>query len=76
VSCWRHLILVMRVHLPALDHDFMGPASVLYAIRIHGHLGVAVLSAFPAMVPQHNGPDTVLTSLLYRSALHGILAEA
>jgi hypothetical protein len=65
----------MRVHLPALDHDFMSPAPVLYAIRIHGHLGATVLSAFPATVPQHHGADTVLTSLLDRSALHGVLAE-
>jgi len=70
-----HLILVMRVHLPAPDHGFMDPAPVLYAIRIHGHLGATVLSAFPALVPQHHGADTVLTGLLDRSALYGVLAE-
>jgi len=26
-------------------------------------------------VPQHHGADTVLTGLLDRSALHGVLAE-
>jgi hypothetical protein len=26
------------------------------------------------MAPQHHGADTVLTSLLDRSALHGVLA--
>ena len=70
-----HLILVMRVHLPVLDHRFMDPAPVRYAIRIHGHLGATVLSAFPALVPQHHGADTVLTGLLDRSALYGVLAE-
>jgi hypothetical protein len=53
----------------------MDPAPVLYAIRIHGHLGATVLSAFPAMLSQHHGADTVLTGLLDRSALYGVLAE-
>jgi hypothetical protein len=53
----------------------MGPAFVLYAIRIHGHLGATVLSAFPALEPQHHGADTVLIGLLDRSALYGVLAE-
>jgi hypothetical protein len=65
----------MRVHLPALDDGVMDPAPVLYAIRIHGHLGATVLSAFPALAPQHHGADTVLTGLLDRSALYGVLAE-
>ena len=53
----------------------MDPAPVRYAIRIHGHLGAAVLSAFPALVAQHLGADTVLIGLLDRSALFGVLAE-
>jgi hypothetical protein len=53
----------------------MDPAPVLYVIRIHGHLGATVLFAFPAMVPQRHGADTVLTGLLDRSALYGVLAE-
>jgi hypothetical protein len=65
----------MRVHLPALDHDGMDPAPALYMIRIHGHLGATVLSAFPALAPQHHGAHTVLTGLLDRSALYGVLAE-
>ena len=32
-------------------------------------------SAFPALVPQRHGADTVLTGLLDRSALYGVLAE-
>jgi len=65
----------MPVHLPAFDHDGMDPTPARYAIRIHGHLGATVLSAFPALVPQRQGADTVLTGLLDRSALYGVLAE-
>jgi hypothetical protein len=65
----------MRPHLPAFDHAVMDPTPTLYAIRIHGHLGATVLSAFPALTPQRQGADTVLTGLLDRSALYGVLAE-
>lgn len=65
----------MRVHLPAFDHDGMDPTPARYRIRIHGHLGATALSAFPAMVSQQHGADTVLTGLLDRSALYGVLAE-
>jgi hypothetical protein len=51
------------------------PAPALYSIRIHGHLGAMVLSAFPAPVPRRHRADTVLTGLLDRSALHDVLAE-
>jgi hypothetical protein len=53
----------------------MDPAPVLYLIRINGHLGPMILSAFPAMTPQRVGGSTVLTGLLDRSALYGVLAE-
>jgi hypothetical protein len=53
----------------------MDPASAWYTIRIHGHLGATVLSAFPALVPRHHGADTVLTGVLDRPALYGVLAE-
>jgi len=65
----------MRDHLPAHDHGGMDPAPTLYVIRINGHLGATVLSAFPAMAPHHHGAHTVLTGLLDRSALYGVLAE-
>jgi hypothetical protein len=65
----------MRVHLPAPDHRFMDPAPALYMIRIHGHLGTTVLSAFPGMAPRRHGAHTVLTGLLDQSALYGVLAE-
>jgi hypothetical protein len=53
----------------------MDPVPAWYAIQIRGHLGATLLSAFPALVPQPRGTDTVLTGLLDRSALYGVLAE-
>ena len=53
----------------------MDPAPVPYTIRINGHLGATLLTAFPAMTPQWDGADTMLTGLLDRSALYGVLAE-
>jgi hypothetical protein len=70
-----HRIPVMRFHPPARDDDVMDPAPALYMIRINGHLGATLLSAFPAMVPRQHGAHTVLTGLLDHSALHGVLAE-
>ncbi len=53
----------------------MDPAPAPYMIRINGHLGATRLTAFPAMAPQQRGAHTVLTGLLDRSALYGVLAE-
>jgi hypothetical protein len=53
----------------------MDPGPVLYTIRIDGHLGATLLSAFPALAARHHGRHTVLTGLLDRSALYGVLAE-
>ena len=63
----------MPAHLASLNDGRMDPA--LYAIRINGHLGATLLSAFPAMAPERQGPFTVLTGVLDQSALHGVLAE-
>jgi hypothetical protein len=54
----------------------MDPSLTVYAIRLHGHLGDAMLLAFPALVPRQEGADTVLTGPLDRSGLYGVLAEA
>jgi hypothetical protein len=53
----------------------MDPAPCPYVIRINGHLGATMLSAFPALAPHHHGAHTVLTGLLDQSALYGVLAE-
>ena len=65
----------MRDHLLARDDDGMDPAPALYRIRIKGHLGATVLSAFPVLAPRHHGANTVLTGVLDQSALYGVLAE-
>jgi hypothetical protein len=70
----HHRIPVTRGHLSARDHSFVNPVPTLYTIRIKGHLGATVLSAFPAMEPQRHGAQTVLTGLLDHSALYGVLA--
>ncbi|WP_405164584.1 helix-turn-helix domain-containing protein [Nocardia sp. NBC_01499] len=54
----------------------MGDDPNLITLRISGHLGPLALAAFPAMVADQQGPDTILTGLLPdRSAFFGILAE-
>ena len=53
----------------------MDPASARYLIRVNGHLGAVLLSAFPAMTSQLLGRETVLTGVLDRSGLHGVLFE-
>jgi hypothetical protein len=68
-------IKAIRAHLAVLDHGLMDPAPALYTIRINGHLGAMMLSAFPRMRPRLCGEETVLTGLLDRSALYGVLAD-
>ena len=53
----------------------MDPAPAMYLIRINGHLGATVLSAFPGLIPRQHGAHTVLTGLLDQSALYGVLGE-
>ena len=65
----------MRVHLPPPDDGLMDPASARYMIRINGHLGATMLSAFPPLESHLQGAETVLTGCLGRSALYGVLAD-
>lgn len=65
----------MPSHLGAPEYEAMGPASAGYLIRIDGHLGATLLSAFPALQWQRQGRETVLTGVLDRPGLHGVLAE-
>ena len=54
----------------------VGSQPLLYRIRLDGHLGATARSAFPTMVAQEQGPETVLTGLLEdRSALFAAIAE-
>jgi hypothetical protein len=70
-----HQVMAMKYHPLAHNHCVMSAASVLYTIRINGHLGATVLQAFPGLVAQREAAQTVLTGLLDRSALYGVLAE-
>jgi hypothetical protein len=66
---------VSTSHLAGPDDGAMDPAPARYVIRIRGHLGATVLSAFPVMAADRQGADTVLTGLLDHSALYGALAQ-
>jgi len=65
----------MRGHPTAGDDHVMDPEPAHYIIRINGHLGATLLSAFPALAARRHGAHTVLAGLLDRSALYGVLAE-
>jgi hypothetical protein len=48
----------------------------LYAIRINGRLGATAVSAFPTMMCDLKGGETVLTGRLEdRSAVFGVLGQ-
>jgi hypothetical protein len=48
----------------------------LYEIRIRGRLGATARSAFPTMVTELNGSETLLTGLLEdQSAVFGVLGQ-
>jgi hypothetical protein len=48
----------------------------LYSIRIRGHIGPIIRTAFPEMVMELRGSDCLLTGALSdRAALFGVLTE-
>jgi hypothetical protein len=54
----------------------MVTALGLYRIRVEGRLGPSSLSAFPSMVSELQGGETVLTGVLEDpSAVFGVLAQ-
>lgn len=53
----------------------MATPSDLYTIRVKGQLGDTALFAFPMMICELKGGETVLTGPLDRSALFGVLAQ-
>ena len=65
----------MRSRLTNTENAYVNQLPDLYSIRISGQLGPMALSAFPSMVSQVKDRDTVLTGILDRSALYGILAQ-
>jgi hypothetical protein len=66
---------VRRFRLPPRDARWVELEPARYAIEVNGHLGAMILSAFPTMASESFGRHTVLTGLLDRSALYGVLAE-
>jgi hypothetical protein len=53
-----------------------GPQPRHYSIRVRGHLGEMLRSAFPALQAELRGADTLLTGPLPdQAALYGVLAE-
>jgi hypothetical protein len=46
-----------------------------YQIRVRGHLGAAMLRAFPALHATTQGRDTLLGGIADQAALHGALAR-
>ena len=54
----------------------VGGSSRRYEICVRGHLGETMRSAFPTLLAQPHGDDTVLTGALPdQAALHGVLAD-
>jgi hypothetical protein len=59
-----------------VQDDHVATLPDLYTIRIRGRLGATALSAFPSMVSELEGRETVLTGLLVdRSAVFGVVAQ-
>jgi len=57
------------------DRQVFGQPGV-YTIRINGRLGPTARSAFPSMVSEHKGSETVLTGVLEdQSALFAVVAQ-
>ncbi len=47
-----------------------------YEFRVRGHLGAAMLCAFPALQAETRGRDTLLRGAVAdQAALHGVLAQ-
>jgi hypothetical protein len=49
--------------------------SAGYQIRVRGHLGAAMLGAFPTLHATTQGPDTLLRGITDQAALYGALAR-
>jgi hypothetical protein len=72
----NHRIPASTAHPAPPQDDRVATPPGLYAIRIKGRLGATALSAFPSMVCELKGSETVLTGVLEdQSALFGVLAQ-
>jgi hypothetical protein len=72
----NHLIPVLPTHQVGLHDHSVAAAPGLYTIWIKGRLGATALSAFPTLVAELTGSETVLTGVLEdQSAVFGVLAQ-
>lgn len=73
---FNHRIPASPAHQVRLhDHSVDAPPG-LYTIRITGRLGATALSAFPTMLSELKGSETVLTGFLEdRAAVFGVVAQ-
>ena len=72
----NHQIPALPAHSVGLQDDRVATPPCLYSVRIRGRLGATALSAFPSMVSELKGSETVLTGLIEdRSALFGVVAQ-
>jgi hypothetical protein len=72
----NHQIPASPAHQGGLQDNQVATPLGLYRIRIKGRLGATALSAFPTMVAELTGGETVLTGLLEdRSAVFGVLLQ-
>lgn len=67
-------ILAMKPQHPVTIGEWMWPLA-LSAIRIKVSSVLSANGVPGALVPRRHGPDAVLTGLLVRSALFGVLAQ-
>ena len=52
------------------------PQQRNYEIRVRGHLGAAMLRAFPGLTARTRGKDTLLTGCLQdQAAVYGVIAR-
>jgi protein-disulfide isomerase len=71
----NHRILASPAH-QIWSHDAPVTPPCLWEIRINGRLGATALSAFPSLVAELRGGETVLTGpLADRSAVFGVIAQ-
>ena len=72
----NHQIPASPAHQVGVQDDLVATPPALYKIRIRGRLGATALSAFPTMVTELKGSETLLTGLLEdQSAVFGVLGQ-
>jgi hypothetical protein len=72
----NHRIPASTAHHVGQQDQRVATPPGMYTIRIRGRLGPTTLSAFPSMVSELKGGETVLTGPLEdRSAMFGVIGQ-